>query len=254
MRRKNRALAYVVVSVGAVVGGLMFAAGGFAIRDSSSSSSGTAATSPGDATPAPRTTVKPAEAPPTTAPPTFTQHGEGTFRRATGSAKRVGTGRLLRYRVEVERGLEQQPGEFAQWVDRILADQRGWTAGGQWAFQRPAAGAVDFVVKLASPDTVDRICGGYGLDTGGEVSCRGGQNVVINVKRWVLAIPAYQGDVDMYRHLVVNHEVGHFLGYRHVTCPGKGRLAAVMQQHFYGMGGCVPNGWPFPQGSQKSTG
>ncbi|MDQ7905354.1 DUF3152 domain-containing protein [Phytohabitans sp. ZYX-F-186] len=247
MRRKNRALAYVAVSAVAVVAGLAFAAGGFAIHQKSSS--GTPSTWSGAPTLPPATTVEPAPAPkPTTAPPTFPQHGEGTFRRATGSAKRVGSGTVLRYRVEVERGLEQQPGEFAKWVDRVLADPRGWTAGGQWAFQRPAGGSVDFVVKLASPDTVDQICGQYGLDTGGEVSCRGQENVVINVKRWVLAIPAYQGDVDMYRHLVVNHEVGHFLGHSHVTCPGKGRPAPVMQQQIYGMGGCVPNGWPYPRG------
>jgi hypothetical protein len=244
VRRKNRALAYIVVSVGAVVGGLMFAAGGFAIR---TNSSGTPSTSSEATTLPPSSPVKPRAAqPPTTAPPTFPQSGEGTFRHATGSAKRVGSGRVLRYRVEVERGLEQQPGEFATWVDRILADPRGWTAGGQWAFQRPAAGSVDFIVKLASPDTVDQICGRYGLDTGGEVSCRGEENVVINVKRWVLAIPAYRGDVDMYRHLVVNHEVGHFLGHSHVSCPGKGRPAPVMQQQIYGMDGCVPNGWPNP--------
>jgi hypothetical protein len=253
VRRKNRALAYVVVSVGAVVGGLMFAAGGFAIRNDSSS--GTPSTWAGPTTPAPTAAVETTQAPPpTTAAPTFPQSGEGTFRRATGSAKRVGSGRVLRYRVEVERGLEQQPGDFAKWVDRILADQRGWTAGGQWGFQRPASGSVDFIVRLASPDTVDRICGQYGLNTRGEVSCRGGENVVINVKRWLLAIPAYQGNVDMYRHLVVNHEVGHFLGRRHVTCPGKGRPAPVMQQQIYGMGGCVPNGWPFPEGREKSTG
>jgi len=253
VRRKNRALAYVVVSIGAVVGGLMFAAGGFAIRDNSSPD--THSTWAGAPTlPSPTTVESTAAPPPTTAPPTFPQHGEGTFRRATGSAKRTGTGKLLRYRVEVERGLEQEPGEFARWVDRILADGRGWTAGGQWAFQRPAAGSVDFIVKLASPDTVDQICGRYGLDTGGEVSCRGQENVVINVKRWVLATPVYQGNVDMYRHLVVNHEVGHFLGHSHVSCPGKGRPAPVMQQQIYGMGGCLPNGWPFPQRGKKSTG
>ncbi|MFC0526895.1 DUF3152 domain-containing protein [Phytohabitans kaempferiae] len=246
MRRENRALVYVVVSVGAVVGGLMFAAGGFAIRNNSS---GTPTNWTAAPTLPPPTTVETPEAPPpTTAPPTFPQSGEGTFRRATGDAERVGTGRLLRYRVEVERGLGQEPGEFAQWVDRVLADPRGWTARGRWAFQRPASGPVDFIVKLASPDTVDEICGRYGLDTGGEVSCRGQENVVINVKRWILATPAYAGDVDMYRHLVVNHEVGHFLGHGHASCPGKGRPAPVMQQQIYGMGGCVPNGWPYPQG------
>jgi hypothetical protein len=240
--RSSRALAYVVVSAAAVVGGLTFAAGGFAIRNDSSS--GTPSIWPGITTAAPPTTLESTPAP----PPAFPQRGEGTFSSASGDGKRIGTGRLLRYRVEVERGLDQEPDEVARLVDSILADPRSWAASGQWAFQRTATGRVDFVVKLASPDTVDRICGSYGLDTEGEASCRGQENVVINVKRWVLAIPAYHGDVDMYRHLVINHEVGHFLGKGHETCPGKGRPAPVMQQQIYGMGGCVPNGWPYPQG------
>ncbi|MEJ3748342.1 DUF3152 domain-containing protein [Actinomycetes bacterium KLBMP 9797] len=178
--------------------------------------------------------------------PTFPQRGEGTFRRASGSAERVGTGRVLRYRVEVERGVDEDPEEFAEWVDRVLADERGWTARGKWAFQRPRAGNVDFVVKLATPDTVDKVCGAAGLDTDGEVSCRAGPKVMINLKRWLLGIPSYNGDVDMYRHLVVNHEVGHFLGHKHVSCPGPGRPAPVMQTQIFGLGGCVPNAWPYP--------
>jgi hypothetical protein len=234
-----------VAAIAAVVGGLLIATAGYAIRGNSGTPAAWSGT-PSD--PAP-TTVKPttaAPAPPTTPPPTFPQSGEGTFRKADGSAKRVGTGRVLRYRVEVERGLDEDPAEFARWVDRILADKRGWTATGRWAFQRPASGPVDFIVRLSTPDTVDRICGSYGLDTGGEVSCRGQENVIINVKRWLLAIPAYNGNVDMYRHTVVNHEVGHFLGHKHVNCPGKGKPAPVMQTQIYGMHGCVPNGWPYP--------
>lgn len=175
------------------------------------------------------------------------QRGAGTFSMAGGGTRPVGAGgQRLRYRVEVEDGIRQDAGEFARWVDRVLADPRGWTAGGQWSFQRSTAGPTDFVVRLASPDTVDEICGRYGLETQGEVSCRGDENVVINLKRWLLAIPAFNGDVEMYRHTVVNHEVGHFLGHDHAECPGKGQPAPVMQTMIYGMHGCRPNGWPFP--------
>jgi hypothetical protein len=107
------------------------------------------------------------------------------------------------------------------------------------------------VVELSAPETVDRICGQYGLDTEGEAFCRGGENVIINLKRWLLAIPAYDGDVGMYRHLVVNHEVGHFLGHRHVPGPAAGEPAPVMQTQMYGMNGCRPNGWPYPGGRSQ---
>jgi hypothetical protein len=176
------------------------------------------------------------------------ERGDGSFIRAEGAAPRVGKGRLLRYAVEVEDGIDQDPAEFATWVDRVLADRRGWTAGGKWSFARDSRANPDFVVRLASPATVDRICGEYGLDTEGEASCRGGENVIINLRRWLLAIPAYHGDVESYRHLVVNHEVGHFLGFDHAACPGEGEPAPVMQTQMYGLDGCVPNAWPYPGG------
>jgi hypothetical protein len=178
-------------------------------------------------------------------PPVLPQ-GTGTFRIASGSAPRVGVGQVVRYRVEVENGTGEDLREFAGWVDRILADRRGWTGSRRWAFERPRGGPVDAVIKLAAPDTVDEICGRYGMDAGRETSCRGGENVVINLKRWLLAIPAYHGDVDTYRHLVVNHELGHFLGHDHVDCPAEGQPAPVMQTQMFGMNGCVPNGWPYP--------
>ena len=75
------------------------------------------------------------------------------------------------------------------------------------------------------------------------MSCRGGKDVVINLKRWTQGSPSYAP--GPYRDLVVNHEVGHFLGHSHVSCPGDGKPAPVMQTQYYGMNGCVPNTWPY---------
>jgi hypothetical protein len=150
------------------------------------------------------------------------------------------------YRIEVEKGIDINPEDFAGRVDQILADPRGWTASGRWGFRRVPAAPADFVVKLATPATVDRICGQYGLSTDGEASCRGGPNVIINLKRWTQATPAYADDVAMYQHLVINHEVGHFLGFNHAQCRGSGQLAPVMQTQMYGLHGCKRNAWPYP--------
>ncbi|MFE6520657.1 DUF3152 domain-containing protein [Streptomyces sp. NPDC057794] len=171
--------------------------------------------------------------------------GPGTFTVAPGESAGAGTGKTLLYRVEVEDGLDLSAADVARQVDGILADRRGWTADGRSAFRRVSAGRTDFVVKVATPGTVDRSCGQYGLDTGGEVNCNVAQNVMVNLKRWLLATPVYADDVTAYRALIINHEVGHFLGHGHVGCPGTGEPAPVMMQQIKGMHGCVPNVWPY---------
>ncbi|MGI5441093.1 DUF3152 domain-containing protein [Streptomyces shenzhenensis] len=175
--------------------------------------------------------------------------GPGTFVTAPGESAKSGSGKALRYRVEAEHGSGVSVADAAEEVERILADPRGWTADGHSAFRRVAADPADFVVRIATPGTVDDICGRYGLDTGGEVNCSVDRNVMVNLRRWEQATPVYAHDVTAYRALVINHEVGHFLGHGHVTCPGRGKPAPAMMQQIKGMHGCVPNVWPYdPEG------
>jgi hypothetical protein len=180
--------------------------------------------------------------------------GSGRFVPASGGSPAVGQGRIWRYEVAVEDGAGEAPEEFAAIVEQTLADPRGWTAGHQWGFQRVAAGPSDFTVHLATPTTTKQMCDRYGVDTGGEVSCRGGRNVVINLRRWRLAVPWYADALEEYRYMVINHEVGHFLGHGHVDCPRAGAPAPVMQTQTLGLRGCLRNPWPYPDRSTFVTG
>ncbi|MEU9453412.1 DUF3152 domain-containing protein [Streptomyces sp. NPDC048277] len=213
-----------------------------------SPSAGSRSPSPGPATtsasPSPRTSRTP-EIPAT---------GPGTFVTAAGSSARVGSGTVLRYRVDVETGIDLSATDVARQVERILADPRGWTADGHSAFERVSSGPTDFVVQVATPGTVDKICGEYGLDTGGEVNCNVAQHVMVNLRRWLLATPVYAHRVKDYRALIINHEVGHFLGHGHVGCPGAGQPAPVMMQQIKGMHGCLPNVWPYDDKGRYVTG
>ncbi|WP_311209773.1 MULTISPECIES: DUF3152 domain-containing protein [unclassified Aeromicrobium] len=166
--------------------------------------------------------------------------GSGTFTTARGDSERAGTaGRLVEYRVEVEGGLGIEVEDFARAVESTLADGRGWTNGGAYTFQRTATAPLRVV--LASPKMTDRLCAP--LQTRGEVSCRNGADVVINARRWTKGVPYYE-DIEDYRDYVINHEVGHSLGFGHEVCPAPGRPAPVMLQQTLGLQGCTPNPWP----------
>ena len=173
-------------------------------------------------------------------PPSVPEAASGTFAVA---AKRNITGTVpadaTTYQVEVENGLPFRAGAVAQKVDATLGDPRGWSTAHTLARITKDA---DVRIKVASPKTTDRLCAP--LDTGGRLSCRNQDLVVINAWRWVNGARSYAGDIDEYRRYVINHEVGHALGYPHVPCPQAGSPAPVMLQQTKGLQGCTPNPWP----------
>ncbi|MYX33780.1 MULTISPECIES: DUF3152 domain-containing protein [unclassified Streptomyces] len=215
-------------------------------------------TAPAAAQHGPAASAVPSPAPTRTAKPKparsqVPEHGDGRFTSAPGTSRTLGHGTPLRYGVEVEDGTGFSAASVAAEVDRILADKRGWTTAGA-AFRRVDSPPYDFLVRLATPDTTDALCAEYGLDTGGEVNCSGGKDVVVNLKRWVLLSPYYKGRPAEYRALIINHEVGHRLGRGHRGCPGHGRLAPAMMQQIKGLHGCTANAWPYDRHGHAITG
>jgi hypothetical protein len=176
------------------------------------------------------------------------ERGSGTFTRADVDGPKVGDAdaRLLRYDVRVEKGLPYDADETARLVQTTLSDPRSWVGGGDWRLELVSeAGRADFTVFLATPGTVDSYC--WPLRTYGRVSCQAGNRVMLNAWRWAHGADAYGSDVGAYRQYLVNHEVGHRLGHRHVGCPGKGERAPVMMQQTKGVGSCEANPWPAPK-------
>ncbi|WP_405715641.1 MULTISPECIES: DUF3152 domain-containing protein [unclassified Streptomyces] len=169
----------------------------------------------------------------------------GTFTVARAQDTGGDGGRGMAYRVEVEDGSGVDPDRAAAEIARVLAAPRGWSHHGEHTFRRVSEGPAGLVVRIATPATTDAICGKGGLDTHGEVNCRVGADVMVNLKRWQQGSPEFHGPLAEYRALIINHEVGHWLGHGHETCPGKGRPAPAMMQQIYGLKGCVANAWPY---------
>lgn len=183
-----------------------------------------------------------------TATPSVPATGPGTFTYDADAGPVLGTGgELHRFRVAVEDGVGVTASEFAAAVEGVLGDPRSWIAGGEVRLQRVAGTAgADFTVLLATPATSERICREEWLETEQYTNCRlSDGRVVINLARWLTAVPDYGAPLEEYRAYAINHEVGHQLGHGHERCPGPGLPAPVMQQQTLGLQGCLAYGWPY---------
>ena len=173
------------------------------------------------------------------------------FAVAGGIGPVVGdSGATVRYTVEVQPDIGLDLGTVTAEVESILSDtERGWTARSIRTLQRVSdPSQANIRVVVATPATVDAFCGQVGLDTGGRLSCWDGRRAMLNLDRWNTGVSPFHTDLAVYRQYLVNHEFGHGLGFGHVTCPQAGTLAPVMTQQSKGLGGCVANGWPYPNG------
>lgn len=130
---------------------------------------------------------------------------------------------------------------FSALANQTLNDSRGWANLGATFKEVPVGGQFNLV--LANASRLPAYSPGCSVDW----SCRVGVSVIINENRWDGATNAWNsfgGSLRDYRHMVINHEVGHWLGHGHENCSKPGAKAPVMQQQSIDMQGCKPNPWP----------
>lgn len=161
--------------------------------------------------------------------------------RTAKIAHRVPVKARVYYRIATKGKITTSVSTFAAQAAQTYADARGWRGAGV-EFHRVSKGG-SFTLWLVQASLVPSFSGGCSS----QWSCRVGNNVVINQDRWKYASTAWnkaKGSLRDYRHMVIDHETGHWLGWSHRQCPGKGQKAAVMQQQSKGLGGCLFNPWP----------
>ncbi|WP_319431301.1 DUF3152 domain-containing protein [Mycobacterium sp. RTGN5] len=208
----------------------------------------------------------------------FSEAGAKTWHIVPGTSPKVGDGtaKTFTYTVEIEDGVDTASfgGDegFARMVSETLSNPKSWIHNPQFGFERVDAGSEgvkpDFRVSLTSPMTVREGCG-YEIPL--ESSCYNPAygpdaqpRVFINESRWVRGAVPFQGDIGSYRQYLVNHEVGHAIGYQHhEPCDENGGLAPVMMQQTFSTADndasrfdpeyvkadgktCRFNPWPYP--------
>jgi hypothetical protein len=157
--------------------------------------------------------------------------------------------RLHTYSVARRGAVTANMSAFRSEVAATYDDPRGWRQA-HHRFREVERGG-DFIVVLSQA----RYLPAYSWVCSTMYSCRVGRNVIINQDRWRRGSPYFPGPLDVYRAMLVNHETGHWLGRGHAYCPGRGRLAPVMQQQSKGLHGCRVNAWPRPwEGRSVSRG
>ena len=169
-------------------------------------------------------------------------------RRTTSTAQQAGrqvvaARRRVTYSVITRGHITASMKVFRRQAQETYDDPRGWRGGGV-EFRRVRRGG-DFTLVLASARAVPT----FSSSCSSTWSCRVGRFVIINQLRWRHASPAWNAagrSTRDYRHLVVNHETGHWLGRGHASCPPGGGKAPVMMQQSKGTGRCRLNPWPLP--------
>ena len=137
-------------------------------------------------------------------------------------------------------------------IPSILNDSKGWIKVTDKEFQLVDNSESEFEFIFASPEKTDELC--FPLETNGIYSCRNEEQIVINYFRWINGAIDFGSDMETYRLYLINHEVGHILGWGHVGCPKEDALAPVMMQQSKSTMGCVPYGWPIYEIIEKEFG
>lgn len=203
----------------------------------------------------------------------YADKGSNKFRVVPGAGKKVGEGREDHYTyvVEVEDTIDAAAygGDdgFAAMVDATLSNPKSWIGDKRFSFQRVDGEKEknpDLRIQLTSAKTTHEVCGNdYKLET----SCfmPEGNRVILNESRWVRGAAPFEGDLGGYRQYMINHEIGHGIGYpAHVGCDKQGNLAPIMMQQTLSLNNselykinpqeiyrndgvtCRPNPWVFP--------
>ena len=100
-------------------------------------------------------------------------------------------------------------------------------------------------IQLTPQSILDRLFpsfSNHGLSVCDVVS----REIFINEDRWLRTYPDLsEMSLPAYRCYVLNHEIGHALGFDHEQCAGRGHPAPIMLQQTLGQHGCTPS--PFPR-------
>ena len=170
-------------------------------------------------------------------------NGTNTSSTANATGHIINGFKVIYYKTLVWGDVEASFSDFRTKVAETLSDSRGWVRAGL-KFVEVNSGQ-DVNIILSDPASLGATAG-----CSSELSCTTWANeVIINDIRWREGTEASRAggmSTRDYQHMVINHEMGHWLGhYAHEEGCSDGGPAPIMLQQSTGLRGCDSfNAWP----------
>lgn len=172
---------------------------------------------------------------------------EEAVNKSTESTTRLSR-RELHYCVATKGDVSESLEQFENKIFRTLNSPEGWPRAGvtfRFANAQPDTAQCDFTLWLSQASLVPSFSSYCSV----EYSCRVGNAVIINQSRWNEPTPAWLnggGNLENYRTMVLNHEVGHRLGHmdNENVCASPNGPAPLMQEQSISLRGCSIRWWP----------
>jgi hypothetical protein len=153
----------------------------------------------------------------------------------------VGQAQLRSYTYCTQVGTAADGPYLTEQARQTLSSATGWSLGGALQFVR-GSNNCDLVIHLVKPEAMAAI----NPACANQASCQAGADIAISSVAWAQPPGAWTNGLEAYRSEVINHEVGHWLGFDHASCTTKNAPAHILAQPTVTIPGCSPNWYAVP--------
>jgi hypothetical protein len=135
------------------------------------------------------------------------------------------------------------PPDFVRESRKYLLHRRGWNSKKGHSI-RESCDDPGVIIHCLSAKEMQKKYGRHEHLRGLSVTDSRGTPIIIDIHagNWYSPPAKFKGTTSQYRAYLINHEMGHALGYGHVEL-GEGKCQLMAQQS-KGTAGCSPNGFP----------
>jgi hypothetical protein len=141
---------------------------------------------------------------------------------------------------------DKSTGELKAQAASNFADPNGWNIGGRLKFSLQANSCM-FYLRLAPQKDI----AGVGPECEKQTTCLSGSTLIIAAESWSDAPGGWKGGLAAYRAELINHEVGHWLGFEHASC-SQATAKPILEAPTVILGGCSPQWYQLPAETQSA--